>query len=213
MADFFTTRVATYEEHMLNEVDGCRDAYRKMAELVPTGTKWILDLGCGTGLELDDIFRRLPDVSVVGIDLTQAVLERLRQKHADKDMRLVCGDFFGVEFGEDAFDTAVSFQAMHHFSHEKKVGLYTRVCRALKVRGVYIECDYMVTEQSVEDDLFAENARLRRRLRIAPGEYCHFDTPCTVSSQITMLKEGGFSSAEVEYQEEAATILVAKKKV
>lgn len=68
-------------------------------------------------------------------------------------------------------------QTMHHFSHAEKVGLYTKICNALKEKGVYIECDYVVTEQSAEDELFAQNARLRRELNIPDGEFYHFDTP------------------------------------
>ncbi len=30
MSDFFTSRVDGYDEHMLNEVEGCKDAYVKM---------------------------------------------------------------------------------------------------------------------------------------------------------------------------------------
>ena len=211
MSDFFAARVDTYDEHMLTEVEGCRDAYGKLAELIPADARRILDLGCGTGLELDGVFKRLSDVSVVGIDLTQAMLDRLARKYPGKDIRLVCGDFFRIDFGEDAYDAAVSFEALHHFPHEDKVGLYRRVYHALKASGVYIECDYMVTEQSVEDEIFGANARLRRELGIPAGEYCHFDTPCTVSNQIAMLKEAGFLSVEVAYQQGAATMLVAKK--
>ena len=209
MSDFFTARIDGYEEHMLS---GGREAYEKMAQLVPNGTKHILDLGCGTGLELDEILKRLPDVSVVGIDLTQAMLDRLRQKHPDKHIKVICGDYFRVDFGKDAFDAAVSYESLHHFSREDKVGLYTRIRQALKASGVYIECDYMVTEQSVEDELFAENARLRRELNVPPGEYCHFDTPCTVDNQIAMLKQAGFASVEIAYQAGAATMLVAKRR-
>lgn len=55
---------------MLIDVEGCKEGYIKMAELVPDSTEAILDLGCGTGLELDELFKRFPNVSVVGIDLT-----------------------------------------------------------------------------------------------------------------------------------------------
>lgn len=211
MSDFFTARVEGYDEHMLNDARGCKEGYIKMAELVPDSTETILDLGCGTGLELDEIFKRLPNVSVVGIDLTQAMLDKLMQKHYDKNIKLICGDYFDVDFGENSFDVAISFQTMHHFSHAEKVGLYTRICKALKSKGVYIECDYMVTDQSVEDELFAENARLRREMNIPDGEFYHFDTPCTIDNQIGMLKKAGFLSAEMVWRMENTTIIVAKK--
>lgn len=51
-------------------------------------------------------------------------------------------------------DVAISFQTMHHFSHAEKIGLYAKVHKALKPEGIYIECDYMVTEQAVEDETF-----------------------------------------------------------
>ncbi len=47
MNEFFTARVDSYDEHMLNEVDGCREAYGEMSKLVPENTKNLLDLGCG----------------------------------------------------------------------------------------------------------------------------------------------------------------------
>ena len=35
MSDFFTTRVIGYDEHMINDVEGCKECYKKMATLVP----------------------------------------------------------------------------------------------------------------------------------------------------------------------------------
>lgn len=69
----------------------------------------------------------------------------------------------------------------------------------------------MVTEQSVEDELFAESERLRRQLNIPPGEPCHFDTPCTVDNQAALLKKAGFFYAEMVYRKENTTIIKAKK--
>jgi len=211
MNDFFAARVDGYDEHMLNDVEGCREGYIKMASLIPEGTEMLLDLGCGTGLELEEIFRRFPGVRVVGIDLTQAMLDRLRQKYHDKDIKLICGNYFDVDLGEAIFDAAVSFQTMHHFPHEDKVRLYKKIHRALKPRGMYIECDYMVTEQSVEDQLFAFNEKLRKELNIPDGELYHFDTPCTIDNQIKMFKKAGFPSAEMVWRVENTTIIVAKK--
>ena len=211
MDDFFTARAELYDEHMLNDVQGCREGYKKMAELVPEGTRTLLDLGCGTGLELDEIFKRFPDLSVVGIDLTKAMLDKLHEKHRDKDMKLICADYFEVGFGEGIFDAAVSFQTMHHFEKNKKVELYRKIHRALKPAGVYIECDYMVENQEEEDDLFAFSNKIRRQLGLPDDEYYHFDTPCTIDNQIKMFREAGFATAEMVWRVGNTTIMIAGK--
>ena len=149
-----------------------------MASLVPKDTQTLLDLGCGTGLELDEIFKLLPDIHVTGIDMTAAMLKLLRKKHPEKEMTLICGDYFATDFGDSLFDCAVSFETMHHFSHEKKTALYRRIRDALKDGGCYIECDYMVETQAEEDHWYAACHAERRRLffRGAPfpqGEHLH----------------------------------------
>lgn len=211
MDEFFAVRAEGYDEHMLNEVGGCRECYAKMAELVPVGTKNLLDLGCGTGLELKGIFERFPDVSVTGIDITKAMLDRLSEKYQGKNITLICGDYFTADLGREHFDTAISFQTMHHFSHEKKIGLYRKIRDSLKSGGVYIECDYMVETQAEEDKWYSENARIRKEQGISDDEFYHYDTPCTIENQIKMFKAAGFSSAEKVFKIENTTIIIAKK--
>ena len=48
MSDFFAARTEMYDEHMLCEVEGCKEGYKKMAGLVPSDCESLLDLGCGT---------------------------------------------------------------------------------------------------------------------------------------------------------------------
>lgn len=211
MDEFFAARVEDYDDHMLNEVGGCREAYEKMAELIPDGTENLLDLGCGTGLELAGIFKRFPNVSVTGIDLSKAMLEKLSEKYSDKNVTLINADYFSTDLGLGRFDTAISFQTMHHFSHEMKIGLYEKIHASLKSGGVYIECDYMVNTQAEEDKWYAENARIRKEMNIPENEFYHFDTPCTAPNQIKMFKAAGFASVEKVYRVENTTIIIAKK--
>ncbi len=211
MDEFFTARVDGYDEHMLNEVDGCREAYGEMSKLVPENTKNLLDLGCGTGLELEAIFKRFPDISVTGIDLTKAMLDKLEEKYRGKNITLIQGDYFRTDLGQNRFDTAISFQTMHHFSHEMKIGLYRKICDSLKSGGVYIECDYMVETQAEEEYWYAENVRIRREQNILENGFYHYDTPCTIENQIKMFKAAGFLNAEKVYRMENTTIIIAKK--
>lgn len=210
MADFFAERVSMYDEHMLRDVEGCKEGYIKMAELVPKNCKRLLDLGCGTGLELEAIFRKIPDLSVTGIDLCEEMLSRLREKFEDKRINLICGDYFTSDFGS-GFDCAVSFQTMHHFSHERKTALYKKVFDALTDDGIYIECDYMVEAEEEEKHWFSENKRLRELQGIGEDEFFHYDTPCTVENQIKMLKAAGFQTVEKVMRIENTTMLIARK--
>lgn len=211
MEEFFQKRVEEYDSHMLIEVMGCREGYRKMAELLPAQTQTLLDLGCGTGLELDEIFKRFPALRATGVDLTQAMLDKLRQKHPEKQLTLICGDYFDIDFGAEAFDAAVSFQTMHHFTHAKKRALYEKVRTAIKPGGIYLECDYMVETQQEENHWFAEGKRLLCEMGNGEiGEY-HYDTPCSIDNQMRLLQEAGFSEVKLMFRLENTTLLAAKK--
>ena len=211
MDEFFAARTEGYDEHMLEEVEGCKEGYAEMARLVPENIKNLLDLGCGTGLELDRIFEIYPDINVTGIDLTASMLEKLRQKHPDKSLELICGDYFTVGFKNNFYDCAVSFQTMHHFSHDKKITLYKKIYDSLTADGIYIECDYMAETQAQEDYFFAENARLRREQGIGADEFYHYDTPLTVAHEAEVLQKAGFQKVEVLCNWEATYTLKAIK--
>lgn len=211
MQDFFARRVDNYDDHMLNEVKGCREGYVKMAELIPYNANELLDLGCGTGLELEEIFKRFPNISVTGIDITREMLDKLNEKYKDKKITLINEDYFETNLGHSVFDTAVSFQTMHHFGHERKIELYRKIYDSLKNSGCYIECDYMVDTQEEEDYWSAENKRLRRELNISESEFYHYDIPCTVQNQIMMLSRAGFVNIEKSFQIDNTVILTARK--
>lgn len=125
MAGFFSARIGDYEEHMSH----WKALYEWMGKLVPSQAETLLDLGCGTGLELDQIFRYHPDIQVVGIDLSEEMIDVLRKKHPDKNMKLMIGDYFKEPFGTACFDVAVSFETLHHFTAEKKLGLFSPMAR------------------------------------------------------------------------------------
>ena len=92
MRAFFTRRVEGYDEHMLQNVAGCAEGYELLAQNLPENAEDVLDLGCGTGLELDAMLAERPDLRVTGVDLTQAMLDELKKKHPEANLRLICGD-------------------------------------------------------------------------------------------------------------------------
>lgn len=211
MSAFFEARLDGYDEHMLNEVEGCREGYELMAKLVPANAATLLDLGCGTGLELDALFALRPDIGVTAIDLTKAMLDRLAEKHPHRGLELICGDYFKADFGKDRFDCAVSFETLHHFGREKKQELYNRIYESLREGGCYIECDYTVETQAEEDFFFSEFARIKKAQGPDDNEFYHYDTPQTAENLIQMFITAGFKSAEKLLKIGGTTVILCKK--
>ncbi len=194
MDAFFDARISGYEEHMLSHWS---ESYKKLAELIPENTGALLDLGCGTGLELDTIYARFPKLSVTGIDLSEKMLSMLRQKHGNRSLTCIKADYFKYDLGEQCFDAAVSVESLHHFTAEKKRGLFMNIFRCLKSGGVYIECDYIAKTAEIEELTFSECRRRRERDNIPPDAYVHFDTPLTLEHEIAAIRSAGFKAVEL----------------
>ncbi len=192
MGAFFDERITGYEEHMAP----WGEHYRRVAELIPINAGTLLDPGCGTGLELDTIFERFPEIAVTGIDLSEQMLQKLREKHGSRSLTLIKADYFKYELGEELYDAAVSVETLHHFTYEQKRGLFKKLFRCLKPGGVYIECDYIAKTEEIERLTFSECKRRRERDNIPPDAYVHFDTPLTLAHELSAIRAAGFAVAE-----------------
>ena len=211
MATFFEKRLQGYDEHMLAAVEGCAEGYEALAAALPEGTASLLDLGCGTGLELAPIFRRFPQANVTGVDMTQAMLDQLAAKYPNKALRLICGDYTAAPFEGAPFDAAVSFETMHHLAEDAKRALYGRIREALAPGGVYLEGDYMVLTDEEEQACARDAARLCEENGLTGAQRFHMDTPFTVSHQCRLLREAGFTRVEQLFRQGNTTLLKAEK--
>lgn len=198
MGDFFNARLDGYEDHQMNTIESAHEFYPYTAECLPreAGVR-ILDLGCGTGLELDAFFALNPEAKITGIDLAEGMLNALKQKYSDKDLTLILGSYFEVPFGEHAFDAAVSVESLHHFTKEEKIPLYTKLNKALKDGGYLILTDYFALSDETEQQLRQELLRLKKEQGIGDDEFYHYDTPLTIAHETEALLTAGFSSVEV----------------
>ena len=198
MAAFFEARLDGYDQHMLSNIDGAQEFYPFTAGLLPQEREVaVLDLGCGTGLELEYYFARNPDAKVTGIDLSAGMLQALKEKFPDKQLRLLQGSYFDLPLGEACFDGAVSVESLHHFTQKEKTALYRKLHGALKDGGYFILTDYFALSEEEERSLRRQLEQLRLQEGICDGEFYHFDTPLTVEHEIGALQEGGFSKVEI----------------
>ena len=168
------------------------------AQCLPAAaTSHILDLGCGTGLELEWYYQFNPSAKVVGIDLAPKMLEAMKSKFAGKDLTLIPGSYFDIEFGNEAFDAAVSVESLHHYTKSEKIPLYHKIRNALVPGGYFILTDYFSLSDADEKFQREELLRLKKLQGIHDSEFYHYDTPLTVEHETEALQAAGFSRVEV----------------
>lgn len=205
MSDFFTKRLHDYEEHML----AWEESYQVFAKVLPSECQMVLDLGCGTGLELDRIWQKNPDIEVTGVDLCANMLDLLLEKHHDKPLVTICQDYFQYDFGSGKWDAVISFESLHHFLPERKRELYRKIYRSLKEGGVFILGDYIACCDE-EDELLRTVYLDKRKLSAIPENcYVHFDIPLTLAHEKELLQDAGFVIKKV--LDGNATIIIACK--
>ncbi|QTE69012.1 class I SAM-dependent methyltransferase [Clostridiales bacterium] len=212
MDDFFAARVDGYDEHMRTNIEGASGFYAYTASLLPraAGSR-VLDLGCGTGLELEEYFRLCPDAAVTGIDLSDAMLQALKAKLGNRNIRLINASYFDEPLGEKAFDAAVSVESLHHFPAEKKEQLYTKLHAALEENGCFVLTDYFAESEDLEKEYFRNLAQLKQEQGLPDDVFFHYDTPLTVEHEMDVLRRAGFRDVRIMQQwgESTYTVLAS----
>ncbi len=99
---------------------------------VPPGAGGVLDLGCGTGLFLQDIRRRDPDA--LGIDISHEM--QLVGRKAMADARLVTADAERLPVRPGVFRAVLCKGSLHHARNH--VGFIENCRRALRRDGVLV---------------------------------------------------------------------------
>ena len=209
MSAFFNARATGYDNHMHASLADAKTYYRKLAESVPRTSApiKILDLGCGTGLEIPAIFEKAPNARLTCIDLSAEMLQILRKKFPKDNIQIIEGSYLAHELGKGVYEVILSSMTLHHLLPDQKRILYQNLYTALKNDGVYIEGDYIVPEEKMNCLLEAYKALPEE----SKGGSHHIDIPLSLAVQIKLLRQAGFMDIQKVYACGENVILSAKK--
>lgn len=214
MDDFFDKRAARYDTHMQANVDDFENFYKKIAEPIrETDEKIsILDIGCGTGIELEYIFKKTPAAKITCLDLSEKMLAELVIKYDDKKEQLETkvGSYLNSNLGYKQYDYIISVMTVHHLKYDKKLKLYKNIRRALKNGGQYIEGDYVVSQQK-EKRLLKEYEKKSADLTGADEGNYHIDIPFSLKTQKKLFIKSGFKDFHLIYKKAEAAVYAMQK--
>jgi len=176
----------TFLATMLGEIPG----YEELQETVAVAAQGrnVLELGTGTGETAVRILARNFGARWTGIDASEAMLERARERLPDADLRL---QPLEAPLPEGPFDLVVSVLAVHHLDGPKKRDLFRRVA---EVGDFFVLGDLVVAERP-EDAVI--------------GIDWVMDLPSTVPEQIEWLEDAGFE-VEASYVRPDLAVFVAR---
>lgn len=218
MADFFNVRANGYDSHIIKTpIDF--EMYKCAVKPIKKSDKEIniLDLGCGTGLEIEHMFERVPNANITCIDKSTKMLENLKTKYRKKlrQIKTICHSYIDWEYPKETFDYVFSSLTMHHFKEDVKLGIYKNILNTLKPGGEYIEYDFIVDKMMMQQYLARYERISKRLLDEKYSGYYHIDIPFTVELQKKLLKKTGFKDVLVFHEDikpsGSNAILVAAK--
>ncbi len=213
MSSFFNERAEGYEAHMRETVNSFEMYYDLISSSIEETDKEIeiLDLGCGTGLEIEGIFKKAPNARVTCIDMSEEMLEILLEKYKSKkgQINIIKDSYLTHSFGLKRYDYVISVMTMHHFVYDEKKRLYEKIRSAVKDGGRYIEGDYVVSQEN-EEKWLREYYEAYEKYGLEAGKLYHIDIPFSMETQKKLLSEAGFAKFELVFKEGEHTIYFAE---
>ena len=167
----------TYLAEMADEIPG----YEELQEAVTAAAAGIhatrvLELGTGTGETALRVRGGQPEAEWVGIDSSEAMLTRARERLPDADLRL---QRLEDELPAGPFDLVVSALAVHHLDGAGKRDLFSRVADLLRPGGEFVLGDVVVPAAGITGPIYIDWV---------------MDRPDSVEDQLAWLREAGFEA-------------------
>ncbi|MBQ4254083.1 MAG: methyltransferase domain-containing protein [Erysipelotrichaceae bacterium] len=211
--DSFDRRVEPYDYRMLRDLEGAKQLYSYSAALLPKNEKAkILDLGCGSGEELEHYFNDGGLAEITGIVLSAESLEKLKDRFEGQKLNLICHSFFDWPFGVRKYTAVVSVEVLHHLEPEAKLTLYRKVFSSLKEDGCFVLTDHFADSQQLQDEALRMLEQRRKKENLSAEEFYHFDIPLTVENEMQLLNDAGFKRVDMMRSYGAAFTLMARKR-
>jgi SAM-dependent methyltransferase len=158
---------------------------------VPADVERVLDLGTGDGRLLALLLEERPEITAVGVDLSDVMLAAAgRRFEADSRVRLVRHDLSRPLPELGRFDAVVSSMAIHHLEHDRKRALFGEVHEILEPGGVFANFEHVASPTE----------RLHRAFFAAIDEPLENEDPSDrlldVETQLGWLRELGFDDVD-----------------
>ena len=173
-----------------------------LVDLLPSGPRRVLDLGCGDGRLAALVLDARPSVAeVVGLDSSPPMLDLARQRFADDPrVDIQAGDLRDPIGRLGLFDLVVSGFAIHHLPDPRKRSLYGEVAAQLRPGGLFANLEVVA---SATPELHATFLTAIGKLADDPE-----DRLVDVETQLGWLRQSGLDQVDCLWRWRGFALLV-----
>ena len=167
----------TYLEVMAEEVPSYGRLQAEVARATRgVGVQRILELGTGTGETSRRVLALHPGAHLLGIDVSEAMLEHARRALPDADLRV---GRLEESLPVGPFDLVVSALTVHHLDGAGKADLFRRIAAVIGPGGRFVLGDVIVPKDPADVVTPIDGA---------------YDTPSGIDEQLRWLADAGLAA-------------------
>ncbi len=160
----FNKWAKTYDSTYLNYLNFYLTNKKIICLLNPEVGSLLLDVGCGTGILLQQLLKINKNLKLQGLDISEEMLSKAKQKFKNnKDVRLSFGSANKIPFEDSTFNYVTCVQSFHH--HPNSLQSLKEMNRVLKIGGKLILLDtaldgvFRTLFSKLEQKLFPEREK------------------------------------------------------
>jgi SAM-dependent methyltransferase len=191
-------------EYLSREIPHRDVAEGLLLAALPDRVERVLDLGSGDGRMLALVTDAHPGAAGIGLDTSEAMLDRARSRFAGESHREVRpADLAQPLALPGGFDAVVSGLAIHHLSDERKRTLFGEVLALLRPGGVFANLDLVAAS--------SEAAHRRFRELIGRPEDDPSDRLADLGAQLQWLREAGYAEVDCPFKWLQLALMVGRR--
>lgn len=196
-----------YDSRIESVLPFYREFHFQVLDLVRVSHKenisW-LDTGCGTGSLVQKAMESFDGARFTLCDPSEGMLEIARKKLGDTRVRFLNKASQELDF-DNEFDVVTAIQSHHYLDEETRKKAVENCFRALKDNGIFITFENIAMSDRQSDLLglerwkrfFAENGKSQEEIDSHMARRGTEFFPITIEQHLSLLRECGFSSADV----------------
>ena len=207
VVDAFNKASTDYDKYRKQAIPNMDIYYNTVVNLTKNySDPKILDLGAGTGILTELLYKQHPNSNITLVDLSTEMLNIAKNKFNDKNFKYIEADYLTHDFDKD-YDIIVSSLSIHHITDEEKKVLYKRIYNFLRTGGVFINADQVCGATEYTEEIYKkEDASHLNRQNIPEKEKDILrqrrllDKPAKLLDTIQWYEDIGYKNVDVYYK-------------